>query len=214
MRSFLRAQASGGFRVTTRRAVTSIAAAGLVVLSALPAEACSILPPPMPPAPVYVPGESESDYRQRAALHIDGFNALQQQRARDAAREKQLDAWTRARSVAVVEVVRVETDVEIPQSLMGRGVRSTVKPVGWLKGGASVKKRAAWAPFKLAHVGYTSCGASPNWSVFSGKPGDRFVVFLNADAPAQGAVLDVVAPGDIVLAELSIALAAEVRQPK
>jgi hypothetical protein len=97
---------------------------------------------------------------------------------------------------------------------MGRGVRSTVKPVGWLKGAAAIKKKTARASFVLRHVSFTSCGASPNWPVFSGKPGDRFVVFLNADAPAQDAVLHVVAPGDIVLAELSVALAAQVRQPK
>jgi len=214
MRSFLLAQASENFGATARRVATGVAAASLVAIVALPAEACSILPPPVPPAPVHVPGESESDYRERAALHIDGFNALQMQRTRDAARESQLDVWTRARSVAVVEVVGVETGVEIPQSPMGLGVRSTVKPVGWLKGGADVKKKAARAPFVLAHVSFTSCGASPSWPVFSGKPGDRFVVFLNADAPAQDAVLDVVAPGDIVLAELSVALAAQVRQPK
>jgi hypothetical protein len=136
------------------------------------------------------------------------------QRARDAERESQLDVWTRARSVALVEVVGVETEVEIPQSPMGLGVRSTVKPVGWLKGGSAVKKKSARGSFVLAHVSFTSCGASPNWPIFSGKAGDRFLVFLNADAPAQDAVLDVVAPGDIVLAELSVALAAQVRQPK
>lgn len=214
MRSCLLAQASENFGATAGRVATSVAAASLLAIVALPAEACSILPPPVPPAPVYVPGESESDYRERATLHIDGFNALQLQRARDAERENQLDVWTRARSVALVEVVGVETDVEIPQSPMGLGVRSTVKPVGWLKGGSAVKKKAARASFALAHVSFTSCGASPNWPIFSGKAGDRFLVFLNADAPAQDAVLDVVAPGDIVLAELSVALAAQVRQPK
>jgi hypothetical protein len=86
--------------------VTGVAAAGLVTFVALPAYACSILTPPVPPALVHVSGESESDYRKRAALHIDGFNALQMQRARDAARERQLDVWSRARTVALVEIVR------------------------------------------------------------------------------------------------------------
>ena len=214
MRSFLLAQASENFGATARLVATGVAVASLSAIVALPAEACSILPPAVPPAPVYLPGESESDYRERATLHLNGFNALQMQRARDAARESQLDVWTRARSVALVEVLGVATDVAIPQSPMGRGVRSIVKPVGWLKGGAAVKKKAARASFVLAHVSFTSCGASPDWPIFSGKAGDRFLVFLNADAPAQDAVLGVVAPGDIVLAELSVALAAQVLQPE
>lgn len=165
---------------------TGVADASLVAIVALPAQACSILPPPAPPAPVCVPGESASAYREQTALHIDGFNALQMR----CARESQLDVWTRARSVALIEVVDVETDVEAPQSPMDIGVRSTVKPLGWLKIRADAKKKAARAPFMLAHFSFTSCGTSPNWPIFSGKP------------------------GDIVQSELSVALAAQVRQPR
>lgn len=203
-----------GLHTARRRARAALAAAGMSAALGFPAAACSILPPPVPPAPVFVPGESASDYQARAALHIDGFNALQAERTREAVRASQSAAWTGAERVAVVELVRLETGVEIPQQPMGFGARATVKPVGWLKGRAALKKKAARAPFVLAHVSYTSCGASPNWPVFSGKPGDRFVLFLNGEAPSQAAALNVVAPGDIVLPELTQALAAEVREPK
>jgi hypothetical protein len=201
-------------RLSVRRAIGAVAAAGLAACVSLPAAACSILPPPVPPALVQIPGEAESEYQARASLHFDGFNALQQQRTRDATRERQLNAWTSAQKVAVVELVSLQTDVEIPGDLMGRGARASVKPKGWLKGGATLKKKAARTPFTLAHVSYTSCGPSPSWPVFYGKPGDRFVVFLNDKAPSQAAVVEVVAPADIVLPELTQALAAEVRQPK
>jgi hypothetical protein len=214
MRTFVKSARCEVFRSTARRTSFAVVAVGVAAFAVLPAAACSILPPPVPPALAYLAGESESDYRTRADLHVDGFNALQHQRTRDAVRERQLNAWTRAEKVAVVEIVRVETEVEIPQSPMGLGVRSTVKPVGWLKGSKTLTRKTARAPFVLAHVSYTSCGPSPGWPIFSGKPGDRFVVFLNGEAPSQTAALDAVAPGDIVLGELTQALAAQVRQPK
>lgn len=199
------AQAAVG---AVRLALIAGVAASLVAASASGAAACSILPPPMPPAILPMPGETDADFAARRTLHFDGFNALQAQDARNRAEARQSDLWTRAERVAVVEVVSIETEVEIPNSPMGRGVRTRVKPVGWIKGSAAHKRRA---PFMLAHQGYTSCGPSPNWPVFAGAPGDRFMVFLSAAAPSQNAVLDVIKPDEIVLGPLATALAAQVR---
>lgn len=193
-----------------RLALLAGAVVGLALFSSATATACSILPPRLPPALAPMPGESASDFQARQTLHFDGFAALQQQNAGDAVRQRQQDVWTRADKVAVVEIVSVETGVEIPNMPIGRGVRATVKPVGWLKG-RPAKGRAGRTAFTLAHTSYTSCGPSPSWPVFSGQKGDRFLVFLNANAPAQDATMDAIKPSDIVLGDLSTALAFQVR---
>lgn len=194
------------------RAVRGLAAAAAVAMLALPAQACSILPPPMPPMLAPMIGETESAFQERLTLHLDGFNALQRQKERAAQEDRQTSLWSGAVKVALVEIVSVDTDLEIPNSMMARGVRVRVKPVGWLKGREEVKGRAQRAEFDLAHVDATSCGPSPDWSVFSGKPGERFVVFMSADTPGQSAVTGVVAPADIVDRDLIVALAAQVRR--
>lgn len=185
---------------------------GLLALSSGPAVACSILPPKMPPMLAPLPDEPEAAYRERQQLHFDGFNALQRQRTQDAERARQADAWTNAVKVAVVELVRVETGPPNQQTMMmGPSVRASVRPISWIKGRATLSRTQAQAPLTLAYLGYTSCGPYPDWPVFRGKTGDRFVMFFNADAPSQAAALTVYKPADIVVGDVTAALAAHVR---
>ena len=198
-------------RATARFAVIAGLAAGLASVLSPQAMACSILPPQPPPALLPVIGETEEQFRARQTLHFDGFNALQRQRAQDAERDRQISFWTQAQKAAVVEIVRLETGLEIPNQMMGRGSRATVRPVGWIKGRESMRGRAGRAAFALAHTSFTSCGPSPNWSVFKGQPGDRFVVFFSAGAPGQETTLGVLRPSEIVAGDVTAAMAAQVR---
>ncbi len=186
----------------------SLGLAGAVLAASLigvgEARACSILPPPMPPALAPMIDESEESYRARRELHMDGFQALQRMKAEDEARARQAQLWESSAAVALVEVKTLTRDVPT-NSPMGRGNRADLKVAGWLKGKGKARS------LSLAHVDYTSCGPSPQWDVLNGKPGERFVVFFETGAANQAAARGSVLVGAIAEPAIIRALAAKVR---
>jgi hypothetical protein len=158
-----------------------------------------------------MPNETPEAYQARFSQHLDGFNAVQKLRAQEKTLERQKTAWTGAETVAVIEIVSKETGVEIP---VGRGVRARVRPVAWIKGADKLNDKTRRASFTLAHTAFTSCGPAPNWPVFNGVQGDRYVIFLSPGAPAQERALDVLAPNEIVFGDVTAALATQVRMGK
>jgi hypothetical protein len=193
-----------------RSGLAGILAATLAgaALLGLEAQACSILPPPVPQAVTMFPGESPDDYAQRAQLHFDGFAAMQAQGERERATTRQSELWNASAGVAVVEVVSIKRDVPIgpPGQAYGSGNEVKVKVASWLKGKGSRGKTIT-----LAHENYTSCGPTPMWRVMYGEPGQRFVMFFETGKAEQADAREGIEAGVIVAPEIIAALAAKAK---
>jgi hypothetical protein len=190
-----------------RRIGLACALAALAMGGAGQALACSIMMPTTPPQLPMMPNEPEADYRARAELHQAGFIALQEKEQRERVQAHQRESWDGSRAVAVVEVLsRQEIPIGPPGQAYGSGAEVRLRVASWLKGSI-----AGGARLTLAQKDFTSCGPSPNWSVFLGWPGQRFVLFFGTGRLAQDDVRDVVAAADIREPQVIAAIAARAR---
>lgn len=60
--------------------------------------------------------------------------------------------------------------------------------------------------FVVGITGWSSCGPTPAWDAFGGKPGDLYVVYARHGVPSQQTILDIVAIGNLVESQARDAL--------
>ncbi len=77
-----------------------------------------------------------------------------------------------------------------------------LRPLSWLKG------RGPDQTFMIGISSWSDCGPDKRWDALSGKPGEKFVVFVENGPPSNETVSDAIGWTKIVDPEVNIALAA------
>lgn len=145
----------------------------LLAVSGVAAEACSPIPPPVPPAPNF--SETQEEYQKRLDafwLEVKHKEAVNFARSEGYANGYEEALWDSAAVIALVEVVEPKSNGLTP--MPWNGPQATFKVVKAIKG------KPSRGTFNIGYEGMTSCGPYGHVSMAQGSLGERFVVFSSS----------------------------------
>lgn len=171
----------------------SLAAVEPASACALTVHAYSAAPPGLSPAEVRrFYADMEADMAKQDAID-EALKPFREQKAMWENSEQVFVAQIESVSPRTIETFwRSKVDV---QDVM-------LRPVAWLKG------QGADQAFTIGISSWSDCGPDKRWDALSGKPGEKFVVFVEKGPPSNETVTDAIKWTKIVDPDVNIALAA------